>query len=138
MISKKKFGIYFVSLFCILSVVFGYINFRNQEIMKQELNLDGLFMNIKNVKIDTTESGFGSKKPYDAIVIKIPSIASQFDDQIKEGFDSEKNEIINRESLDASFTKWLEETFSTTQAKKYTNKIEVWYRDIKIVDETYK
>lgn len=135
---KFKYLILFFLCIAILGSFFaGYYSFSKKQQVKQELNLDGLFVNIKDVEIETEGSGFFSDKPYSTITIKIPSIASQLDDQL-DGNTKNRTELIDREKLDASFTEWLKKTFSAKEAKKYTDKIVVWYRDDKIVDETYK
>lgn len=135
---KFKSLVFFFLWIAILGSFFaGYYSFSKKQQMKHELNLDGLFVNIKDVEIETDGPGFLSDKPYSTITIKIPSIASQLDDQLGGG-SKNRNELLNREKLDASFTEWLKKTFSATEAKKYTDKIVVWYRDDKIVDETYK
>lgn len=116
------------------SVAVGFQRFRQLEIMKQELNLDGLFINIKGVEVKTKDSGFFSEKPYEKIVIKIPSIASEGDDATKEG-QNQVNQILDREKLGDGFASWLTNTFNSDVAKNYTDSIEVWYRDNKIIDE---
>lgn len=117
------------------SVGFGYLKFIRQEELRQELNLDGLFVNVQGVDIKT-EVDYWGNKPYKNIRIKIPSLASKGDDATKES-DNKVNQIINREELDKGVTKWLKNIFNKKEAKRYTKHIEVWYRDDKIVDETY-
>lgn len=133
---KTKLFVVFVIAIAI-SAVLGFRQYRQREIMKQELNLDGLFVNIKGVDISTSSARFSSKKPYASIKIKIPSIASTGDDAIKEN-DNEINQIIDREKLGKDFENWLKVTFNSSVAKNYTEHIEVWYRDNKIIDENYK
>ena len=122
-----------VFLAILLSLGLGYQKFYAQEVLRQELNLDGLFVNIQGVEIKTEGNVWG-EKPYKEIRIKIPSLASKGDDTLKEG-DSKINQIINREALDEGVTKWLKNVFNKKEAKKYSVHIEVWYRDDKIVDE---
>lgn len=116
-----------------LSAILGYREYSRKELMKQELNLDGLFINIKGVNVKTVSSNLFSEKPYKSIVIKIPSIASEGDDATKEGGDK-TNQIIDREKLNKGFESWLKNIFNSDFAKTYTDDIEVWYRDHKIID----
>lgn len=124
----------------IISAVFGFQRFRSKEIMKQELNLDGLFVNIQGVDIKTSESNPFDTKPYDKIVVKIPSISSKNDDitDEKEAKEAEVNQVINREKLDQGFTNWLKKVYNEKIGSTYTNEIEIWYRDYKVIDENYK
>lgn len=115
----------------------GYKNYADKEAMKQELNLDGLFVNIKGVSTKTINSDSSSAKPYDTIVIKIPSIASSGDDATAEKDVKNINQIIDREKLDIGFTKWLKSVFDKKVVGNYTDHIEVWYRDAKIINENY-
>ena len=45
------------------------------------------------------------------------------------------NQIIDREKFDKSFIAWLKSIYDKKVAKKYTKRIEIWYRDIKIIDD---
>jgi hypothetical protein len=132
----KLFVILVVAL--AVSAVLGYRQFSQKEIMKQELNLNGLFVNIKGVETKTTSSDFFSDKPYDTIVIKIPSIASTGDDATTEKDAKDVNQIIDREKLDKGFIAWLKSVFDDNVAKHYANHIEVWYRDDKIINKNFK
>lgn len=128
------------ALVVILSVGFGYHRYYQRNLMKQELNLDGIFINVRGVNVKTTEANyFGTKpsnRPYDKIVIMIPSLASENDDATSDKSQN-VNKIIDREDLGNGFTRWLKKVFSSDEARKYTNRIEIWYRDEKIIDETY-
>lgn len=135
---ENKRGILFVIFVLIVigfaaSAFLGYREYSQKEIMKQELNLNGLFINIKGVEIDTTNGEFFSEKPYKDITIKIPSIASTGDDATKEN-DDQVNQILDREKLDKGFSTWLVNTFDQDFASIYTDKVQVWYRDHKIID----
>ncbi|SKA03759.1 hypothetical protein SAMN02745116_02210 [Pilibacter termitis] len=133
---RSKFFVLIV-IALVASAVLGYGRFSKIEAKKQALNLDGLFVNIQGVDVKTVNSGFFSDKPYEKITIKIPSLASKGDDATKEG--AEKvNQIIDREKLGEGFTKWLKTIFNSKTARQYTDDIEVWYRDDKIIDEKYK
>ena len=66
----------------------------------------------------------------------IPSLASENDDATSDKSQN-VNKIIDREDLGNGFTRWLKKVFSSDEARKYTNRIEIWYRDEKIIDETY-
>lgn len=135
---NRKKWIYILFLVVGLLIIWlGYQDYHQKSVLRKELNLEGLFTNIKDVEIETDGPGFFSDKPYSAITIKIPSVASQMDDQLGGG-SKNRNELLDREKLDASITEWLKKTFSAKEAKKYTDKITVWYRDDKIVDEIYK
>lgn len=137
-ISRWKTKIFVVIVIAIIfSAILGYHKYSQRELMKQELNLDGLFVNIKGVEVKTIDGGFFSEKPYEKIVIKIPSIASVGDDARKEGQDK-INQIIDREKLGKGFENWLRHIFNITIAKNYTDKIEIWYRDNKVIDEPAK
>lgn len=122
-----------IALFC--SIGFGYYKFIRKEELRQELNLEGLFVNVQGIDVKT-EADYWGEKPYKTIRIKIPSFASKGDDATKES-DNKVNQIINREELDKGVTKWLKNVFNRKETKRYTNHIEVWYRDDKIVDEKY-
>lgn len=132
-----KKNIYWVIIISLIgSGIFGFQQFSKKEKLKQELNLDGLFVNVKDIKIDTKESSIFDKKPYENITIKIPSLASENDDSLIDG--KKVNKIIDREKFDEKFTLWLKHIFRKDVARKYTNNITIWYRDQKIVNETYK
>lgn len=74
------------------------------------------------------------------IKIEIPSLSSQLDDQMSANSNKKgtPNQIINREKFDKNFVAWLKSIYNEKIAKIYTKKIEIWYRDIKVVDKEYK
>jgi hypothetical protein len=115
-----------------IAIIIGYSDYSRKEGLKQDLDLNGFFVNIQGVKIDTTPSGMFSDKAYDKIVIKIPSIASVNDDQTESG-EKKVNQIIDRKKLGDGFKDWLVYVFNPKVAEYYTNHIEIWYRDEKII-----
>lgn len=131
LIALLSLGVIFFSIYQ------GYQVFSTKERMRQELNLDGLFINIKGVEVTTEAADLFSEKPYKSITIKIPSIASVGDDTTDPNATQQINRIIDREKLDTGFTTWLIEIFDEKVAKEYTDKIDVWYRDDKIISQTY-
>lgn len=136
---KIALFLFFIVLF-FLSLILGYKKYSDRETLKRELNLDGLFVNVKDVKIVTTEASYFEEKPYSKIEITIPSLSSNLDDQIKSDSNAKEtpNQIINRERFDDEFIKWLKSVYDKKEAKRYTKKIKIWYRDIKVIDEEYK
>lgn len=132
---NRKNGIRMLIIALLLSVLFGYFKFIRQEELRQELNLDGLFVNVQGLDVKT-EADYWGDKPYKNIVIKIPSLASKGDDATKETNDS-VNKIVNREELGKGVVKWLKNVYNGQEAKRFTKHIEVWYRDDKIIDKTY-
>ncbi|MCR8967544.1 hypothetical protein [Streptococcus zalophi] len=127
----------------ILSIILGFLlginRFYTKEKMKQELQLNSLFLNIEGLKVTTDNSSIWSNKPYKKIVIKIPSIASKNDDATNQKEAANKvNKVIDREKLDEGFANWIEKIFNKKETQQYTDEIEIWYRDNKIISETYK
>lgn len=138
LVKKYWFPLTVVALF--ISIFLGYNKYSERELLKRDLNLDGVFVNIKDVKISTEETNYFEKKPYKKIKIEIPSLSSQLDDQTSDNSNNKgmSNQIINREKFDKNFVNWLKSIYDKKIAEKYTKKIEIWYRDIKVVDEEYK
>lgn len=123
----------------ILSVLYsGFIGYHRYQ-LKKELQLDGLFMNLRGqgqgVQIDTEPAGPLSLKLYKKLVIKIPSLASEGDDANKKNADV--NKIIDREKFGKGYTDWLRATFDSEFASKYTDTIIIYYRDDIIIEESY-
>ncbi|WP_273451521.1 hypothetical protein [Streptococcus ferus] len=135
-VNLKKYLVIMSALVVILSVGFGYHRYYQRNLMKQELNLDGIFINVRGVNVKTNEANYLSDRPYDKIVIMIPSLASENDDATSDKSQN-VNKVIDREDLGYGFTRWLKKVFSSDEARKYTKRIEIWYRDEKIIDETY-
>lgn len=133
---KSNYRAVAILLAFIASVFIGFHQFSKKEELKRELNLQGLFMNVKGVEVKTENAIFYDEKPYKSIVIKIPSLASEYDDSVSDS--KLVNKIINREQFDEHFVQWLEHTFKKEVASKYTSHIEVWYRDRRVINEQYK
>lgn len=137
MILIKKLWSPLVTIAIFASIILGYSKYSERERLKQELNLDGIFINVKGVKISTEETNYFESKPYKRIKIEIPSLSSELDDKTT-GSSNDKeipNQIIDREKFDKSFIEWLKSIYDNKIAKKYTKRIEIWYRDIKIIDD---
>lgn len=138
LVKKYWFPLTVVALF--ISIFLGYNKYSERQLLKQSLNLDGIFINVKDVKISTEETNYFESKPYKKIKIEIPSLSSQLDDQMSANSNKKgtPNQIINREKFDKNFVAWLKSIHNEKIAKIYTKKIEIWYRDIKVVDKEYK
>ena len=138
LVKKYWFPLTVVALF--ISIFLGYNKYSDRQLLKQSLNLDGIFINVKDVKISTEETNYFESKPYKKIKIEIPSLSSQLDDQMSANSNKKgtPNQIINREKFDKNFVAWLKSIYNEKIAKIYTKKIEIWYRDIKVVDKEYK
>ncbi|MCY7017033.1 hypothetical protein MK366_05180 [Streptococcus sanguinis] len=138
LVKKYWFPLTVVALF--ISIFLGYNKYSERELLKQDLNLDGVFVNIKDVKISTEETNYFESKPYKKIKIEIPSLSSQLDDRTSENSNNKgiANQIIDREKFDKNFVDWLKLIYDKKIAEKYTKKIEILYRDIKVVDEEFK
>ena len=130
MILVKKFCFPLIVTALFISIFLGYNKYSERQLLKQDLNLDGIFINVKGVEISTEETNYFESKPYKKIKIEIPSLSSQLDDQTSSNSNNKgtPNQIITREKFDKNFVDQL----------KYTKKIEIWYRDIKVVDKEYK
>ncbi len=138
LVKKYCFPLTVIALF--ISIFLGYNKYSERQLLKQSLNLDGIFINVKDVKISTEETNYFESKPYKKIKIEIPSLSSQLDDQMSANSNKKgtPNQIINREKFDKNFVAWLKSIYNEKIAKIYTKKIEIWYRDIKVVDKEYK
>ena len=138
LVKKYWFPLTVVALF--ISIFLGYNKYSERELLKQDLNLDGVFVNIKDVKISTEETNCFESKRYKKIKIEIPSLSSQLDDRTSENSNNKgiANQIIDREKFDKNFVDWLKLIYDKKIAEKYTKKIEILYRDIKVVDEEFK
>lgn len=132
LVKKYWFPLTVVALF--ISIFLGYNKYSERELLKQDLNLDGVFVNIKDVKISTEETNYFESKPYKKIKIEIPSLSSQLDDRTSENSNNKgiANQIIDREKFDKNFVDWLKLIYDKKIAEKYTKKIEILYRDIKV------
>lgn len=135
LIKKLWFPLVIIAIFA--SIFLGYSKYSERELLKQELNLDGIFINVKGVKISAEETNYFESKPYKRIKIEIPSLSSELDDQTTSNSKNKEmpNQIIDREKFDKSFIAWLKSIYDKKVAKKYTKRIEIWYRDIKIIDD---
>ena len=140
MILVKKFCFPLIVTALFISIFLGYNKYSERQLLKQDLNLDGIFINVKGVEISTEETNYFESKPYKKIKIEIPSLSSQLDDQTSSNSNNKgtPNQIINREKFDKNFVDWLKSIYDEKIAKRYTKKIEIWYRDIKVVDKEYK
>ena len=138
LVKKYCFPLTVIALF--ISIFLGYNKYSERQLLKQSLNLDGIFINVKDVKISTEETNYFESKPYKKIKIEIPSLSSQLDDQTSSNSNNKgtPNQIINREKFDKNFVDWLKSIYDEKIAKRYTKRIEIWYRDIKVVDKEYK
>ncbi|UGQ07862.1 hypothetical protein [Streptococcus anginosus] len=138
LVKKYWFPLTVIALF--ISIFLGYNKYSERQLLKQSLNLDGIFINVKDVKISTEETNYFESKPYKKIKIEIPSLSSQLDDQMSANSNKKgtPNQIINREKFDKNFVAWLKSIYNEKIAKRYTKRIEIWYRDIKVVDKEYK
>ena len=138
LVKKYWFPLTVIALF--ISIFLGYNKYSERQLLKKSLNLDGIFINVKDVKISTEETNYFESKPYKKIKIEIPSLSSQLDDQMSANSNKKgtPNQIINREKFDKNFVAWLKSIYNEKIAKIYTKKIEIWYRDIKVVDKEYK
>ncbi|MQW23038.1 MULTISPECIES: hypothetical protein [unclassified Lactococcus] len=95
-----------------------------------------LFTNVKGTTVTgTPQSSFSSKKTFKNLKIEIPSFASVYDDKKAESVKA--TQIISREDLDRDITSWLKKSYNKKEAAKITDHVEVWYRDNKIIDESY-
>ena len=121
MILVKKFCFPLIVTALFISIFLGYNKYSERQLLKQDLNLDGIFINVKGVEISTEETNY-------------------FDDQTSSNSNNKgtPNQIINREKFDKNFVDWLKSIYDEKIAKRYTKKIEIWYRDIKVVDKEYK
>ena len=140
MILVKKYCFPLIVTALFISIFLGYNKYSERQLLKQDLNLDGIFINVKDVKISTEETNYFESKPYKKIKIEIPSLSSQLDDQTSSNSNNKgtPNQIINREKFDKNFVDWLKSIYDEKIAKRYTKEIEIWYRDIKVVDKEYK
>ena len=140
MILVKKFCFPLIVTALFISIFLGYNKYSERQLLKQDLNLDGIFINVKGVEISTEETNYFESKPYKKIKIEIPSLSSQLDDQTSSNSNNKgtPNQIINREKFDKNFVDWLKLIYDKKIAEKYTKKIEILYRDIKVVDEEFK
>ena len=123
MILVKKFCFPLIVTALFISIFLGYNKYSERQLLKQDLNLNGIFINVKGVEISTEETNYFESKPYKKIKIEIPSLSSQLDDQTSSNSNNKgtPNQIINREKFDKNFVDWFN-----------------WYRDIKVVDKEYK
>ncbi|EGJ44649.1 hypothetical protein [Streptococcus sanguinis] len=141
MILVKKFCFPLIVTALFISIFLGYNKYSERQLLKQDLNLDGIFINVKGVEISTEETNYFESKPYKKIKIEIPSLSSQLDDQTSSNSNNKgtPNQIINREKFDKNFVDWLKSIYDEKNCKKdIQKKIEIWYRDIKVVDKEYK
>ena len=140
MILVKKYCFPLIVTALFISIFLGYNKYSERQLLKQDLNLDGIFVNVKGVEISTEETNYFESKPYEKIKIEIPSLSSQLDDQTSSNSNNKgtPNQIINREKFDKNFVDWLKSIYDEKIAKRYTKRIEIWYRDIKVVDKEYK
>ncbi|MGT2716183.1 hypothetical protein [Streptococcus respiraculi] len=125
----------------LLTLGMAFLNHTRHATLRERLDLNGIFENVPGVEIRTTQSSFFSDKPYQRIVICIPSLASANDDLSRHNVSGKNvdlvNKVIDREQLDKGFATWLRQIFDKNEAAQYTNHIEVWYRDDKIIEQDY-
>ena len=88
--------------------------------------------NVKGVSIVVESKLFadfpiiGSDVPYNSVTIKIPDLASK-----KVGEDS--NNVINNDLLSSGIKNWIKTMYQRDEAKKFTDKLVVKYRDDTII-----
>ena len=123
LVKKYCFPLTVIALF--ISIFLGYNKYSERQLLKQSLNLDGIFINVKDVKISTEETNYFESKPYKKIKIEIPSLSSQLDDQTSSNSNNKgtPNQIINREKFDKNFVDWLKSIYDEKIAKRYTKKL---------------
>ena len=99
LVKKYWFPLTVIALF--ISIFLGYNKYSERQLLKQSLNLDGISINVKDVKISTEETNYFESKPYKKIKIEIPSLSSQLDDQTSANSNKKgtPNQIINREKF---------------------------------------
>lgn len=119
----------------LVTFVAGFWRYSKFEVAKEKLQLDSIFANVQGVKIKTEDSSLFSDKPYKSITIDIPSLASRSDDTIQGQVDT--NQIIDRESFDKRFIKWLHDTYNKGETKKYTDEITINYRDQRVIHNDF-
>lgn len=123
----------------LMSIVIGYWTW-NVEFTKtyysEATTLQGqLFPNVANTSVETVENfPLFTDVPYDKVVLKIGSLASEYDDSNQAG---KSNNIIDSGKLDKNFKKWLIKAFDRTEAEKITDHLEVYYRGEKIHEISY-
>lgn len=125
MILVKKFCFPLIVTALFISIFLGYNKYSERQLLKQDLNLDGIFINVKGVEISTEETNYFESKPYKKIKIEIPSLSSQLDDQTSSNSNNKgtPNQIINREKFDKNFVDWLKSIYDEKIAKRYTKKL---------------
>lgn len=141
--TKNPKGWLCVLIVFLLTLGMAFFNHTRHVALRERLDLEGIFENVPGVEIRTTQSSFFSDKPYQRIIIRIPSLASANDDMSRNDVLSTKNadlvnKVIDREQLDKGFASWLSQIFDKDEASQYTDHIEVWYRDDKIIDQHYQ
>lgn len=119
----------------LVSLGAGFWRYSKFEVAKEKLQLDSIFANVQGAEVKTEDSSLFSDKPYKSITINIPSLASKSDDTTQ-GQDK-TNQIIDRESFDKRFVKWLKDTYNKGEAKKYTDEITINYRDQRVIHNDF-
>lgn len=141
--TKQQKGWLCVVIIVFMTIGMAFTNYTRHAALREELDLRGTFENVPGVEIRTTQSSFFSKKPYQRIIIRIPSLASSNDDLSRNDLFSRKNadlvnKVIDREQLDKGFALWISRIFDKEKAARYTDVIEIWYRDDRIIEEHYQ
>ncbi|GFH42071.1 hypothetical protein Hs30E_06220 [Lactococcus hodotermopsidis] len=113
----------------------GRNNVINRYVEDKTLKLQ-LFPNVKGVVIKSElQDNYFSEKTYKKLEITIPSFASVNDDTGKNT--KLATQVIDRDKLDSGIEEWLKTTYDSNEAKKMTDHIVIYYRDDKIIDETF-
>lgn len=125
MILVKKFCFPLIVTALFISIFLGYNKYSERQLLKQDLNLDGIFINVKGVEISTEETNYFESKPYKKIKIEIPSLSSQLDDQTSSNSNNKgtPNQIINREKFDKNFVDWLKSIYDEKLQKDIQKKL---------------
>ena len=114
-----------VALF--VGVFWGIRKFTAEYYFKNTIlnNVEGVSIVVES-KLFSDFPIIGSEVPYKSVTIVIPDLARG-----KEGEDS--NNVINNDILSSGIKKWIRTMYQRDEAKKFTDKLVVKYRDDTII-----
>lgn len=130
----------FVTLLFVISIgvtiYLGVITLYNKSEVTRSLKTQ-IFPNVKNLEVKCTpQTNRFNVRACDYIEIKVPSLASIYDDSGEKA--KLANLVVNSEILDDGMQEWLEKSYNKEEAMKMSDQIKVSYRDQVVINNDFR
>ncbi|MEG0284197.1 MAG: hypothetical protein RR601_05290 [Erysipelotrichales bacterium] len=96
-----------------------------------------IFPNVKNLKVECVpQTNRFNSKACDLIEIKVPSLASVYDDKGEKA--KLANLVVNSEILDDNIEDWLRKSYNKEEASIMSDQIRILYRDNVVINDDFR